>query len=202
MSLDCARARRLILDRELGRLEPERAIELERHLADCPACPQRIADEAWLTARLGAIGPGECPVVDVRARVLREIATRRPAPDQPPVGWAVGIAALVGAALLGWTVAAWPGLISGLGHAWTALGAVLAACSTAIAALAPIGAWILEVAQAMAQALGSLAPLARAAGPAILTLLVVGAGAAAATIALAVARDIARGSGRAIAEEF
>ena len=67
-----------------------------------------------------------------------------------------------------------------------------AATLALLAALAPIGAWILDLARAAARALGSLAPLVRASAPLCTTQLVGAATAAMATIALAVGRDLAR----------
>jgi hypothetical protein len=196
----CARARRSIVERGLGRLSAERSAELARHLAGCSACSDAAADEAQLTARLAALALGEPPAIDVRARVLREIATRKPAAELVPVGWAAAAAALAVTALLGWSVAAWPELRAGMSQACSMVEALVSASLTLVSALAPIGGWLLDLGHAAARALGSLAPLVRASVPVFTTLLVVGATAAMTTIALAVARDLARPRVRPVEE--
>jgi len=201
MSFACARARRAILARDVGALSPDRTVDLARHLATCPACATHADAEARLTERLAAVARGASPAIDVRARVLREIAACRPAPERAPLGWAAGIAALAALALVAWLEAAWPTMIEGLRQAGTALDALRVVGAAFLAALAPIAAWLVAGGETLAKVIGSLAPLVRAAVPIVTTLLVVAALATAATIAFAVGRDVVRAPRLAVPEE-
>ncbi|WP_067138858.1 anti-sigma factor family protein [Microtetraspora malaysiensis] len=55
----------------------ERAATL-RHVAACPACQRRLDDSAAMVDRLVALAPPHEPPVGFEARVLAEIAPRRP----------------------------------------------------------------------------------------------------------------------------
>ncbi len=190
MSSTCARMRRAIVVRDLGALSTERAEELKRHLAACPSCASHDEDEARLTLRLAAVASAAPPSIDVRARVLREIARRQPAADRPPLGWAAGIAALATLGLAAWFVLAWPTMLAGVSQTGSALEACGAVVSALAAALAPLVTRLVDAGETVAKVIASFAPLVRAAVPIVTTLLVVATLTAAATIAVAVGRDV------------
>jgi hypothetical protein len=201
MSLACARTRRAILDRELDRLASGPRADLARHLAICPACATLAEDEARLSAHLRGLGRTCAPPVDVRDRVLREIGARRPAETRSPLGWAVGLGLVGAASLAGWSIAAWPDLVSGLAQVGAVLEACLAVGRGILAAAMAVGLWILDLTHTAARALAALEPLARAAAPWVTTTLLALTALATATIAVAVARDLTRGSAIPVREE-
>jgi anti-sigma factor RsiW len=181
-----------ILEHGLGLLPPDRAEELARHLATCAGCRELVAEEAQLSARLSSLASVEPPTIDVRARVVDEIRTLAPGRELSPVGWGAAAALLALVSFLGWSVAAWPTIAAGVREARAATQALAVVTSAVLGSLAPLGVWLLDLAHTAARALGTLAPLARAAAPFVATLLVASALVALATIAYAVTRDLVR----------
>ncbi|AQU69538.1 anti-sigma factor domain-containing protein [Streptomyces niveus] len=64
----------------LHALEADERAEFERHLEVCPACAQEVAELAATTTRLG-LAVAVTPPAELKARVLRRIATER---QEPP----------------------------------------------------------------------------------------------------------------------
>ncbi|MBO1415805.1 anti-sigma factor domain-containing protein [Streptomyces sp. FH025] len=65
-------------------LEPAESAEFERHLADCPACTQEVAEFAATLARLGA-AEAAVPPEALKARVMAALPTvRQEAPRTAP----------------------------------------------------------------------------------------------------------------------
>ncbi|QHY94590.1 Anti-sigma-K factor RskA [Streptomyces sp. S4.7] len=64
----------------LHALEADERAEFERHLEACPACAQEVAELAATTTRLG-LAVAVAPPTELKARVLRRIATER---QEPP----------------------------------------------------------------------------------------------------------------------
>lgn len=107
--MNCHRARMAIVERELGLLTLGFERGLERHLESCAACRARAVREAALVGGLNELRELDGPVVEVRQRVLRQLA-ELPAIERGWVGrgqltWAAAGAAAAALGLIAWI---WP----------------------------------------------------------------------------------------------
>jgi len=149
----CRRARVAITERRLRQPSPGAQRELQAHLASCESCAADAFAEGLLAHELAVLREERLPRVDVRARVLREIAAlesleRREVPRRQ-----LGLAVAATAAALG--VVAWAaasGLPALLPHAvhetrWLVEG---------IAAVASAFARPLDAAMAVLRSLGGI----------------------------------------------
>jgi hypothetical protein len=149
-----------LVDRDLARERPGARRELERHLAGCPACRARAADESELTDALRALARAPAPAIDVTARVARSLrALPPPRRAELPPGRAAVAAGLVALAIVSLTAALAPApgviareaapLAESLGHALSALaeplrvvaGPLLRIAGNLLHAAAVLAAW-------------------------------------------------------------
>jgi len=110
--MNCRNARASINERDLGRLSSGKAVELETHLGQCPACSAVEQDDRWIVDQLASLR-GQIPYrVDVRRRVMIEIERLEPT-DRHEVsawqlGWATAVVGLGAVLLLALLWGSWP----------------------------------------------------------------------------------------------
>ncbi len=113
----CARARRLLLDRELGHVDPTLGAVLERHLETCPGCARESRLDMLVVADLALLRGEPTFELDVSDRVMtrvRELETVGRA--EVPVwqlGWSTAAAVLTAVALVGGLWVMLPDLLHG-----------------------------------------------------------------------------------------
>jgi hypothetical protein len=101
----CRRARAAITERRLRTPSPAAARELQLHLTSCRSCAADALAEEVLARELAVSWEDLAPPIDVRARVLREIAVLESVERREVPRRQLGLAVVATAAALG--VAAW-----------------------------------------------------------------------------------------------
>lgn len=167
--------------------------ELGRHLAACSACSSAWAAERRLSWQLSTLGTLAAPPCDVRDRVLRTItAATLPAPAEIRASAlaAAALAAALAAVVLGLSAGTlWPEFAAAVAAGGDAAGGVLRAAailgSTAISVLGTLAGAALAT-------LRGFSPIARVLAPVAAQLTAAAILVMAATIVIAVGRDLVR----------
>lgn len=197
----CRRARKLLIERDLGPLRAAMATALDDHLADCTDCSLRADVEATLTVELTLLRVDAPSSIDVAGRVVAQIEAVRPGDvaEVPtrPFGWATAAALACGLAL-SWAL--WE-LAPGLPEIARQIGSVLAATKPLLGATADSVVTVASaVGRLLANLLGAAAHVLRSVKPIGIAALLSAVGMMASTIALVVARDFRKPS--PIREEY
>lgn len=114
----CSVARRLILDRETGSLDPRQAGSLDEHLASCAACGAEARASLRMAGDLLRLRRDPATDLDVAARVMARIAVGGPVARQDvpqrQIGWVAAAVVAVALAVLVTAVAQAPVLLDGI----------------------------------------------------------------------------------------
>jgi len=110
--MNCRKAGAAIIERGPGRLSPDKTLELETHLRQCPACSSAEQADRWIVDDLASLR-GQIPyAVDVQRRVMIEIDRLGPMARHEvstwQLAWATAIVGLVGVALMALLWGSWP----------------------------------------------------------------------------------------------
>jgi len=107
-------------------LDAKTTLEIEQHLAGCPACARLFAEEQKLEARIMAGLNRGSRTASLWAQIEREVAnassasrSRPPAPVPQPDGWPAALGSLVAHLRAGWRASRWAW--TGLAVAWVVI---------------------------------------------------------------------------------
>ena len=191
MSMRCRRARKFLVERDLGLLSGPARAALDAHLADCVDCVARARSDAALTADLLSLRVDAPFGIDVRNRVVAGLPATRPAGfgelRTQPFGWAVA-GAIASAVALVWGLLemtpTFPALAQYVGSLFQSAKPLVASSLAMLATLATAAGRLL------ANLLGATAPVFRSLEPIATTAILASFVMMSCTIALVVARDL------------
>ena len=187
----CRRARRFLVERDLGLLSGRARAALDAHLTGCVDCVAHATADAALTADLLSLRVDTPFEIDVRDRVVADLPATLPTGlgelRTQPFGWAVA-GAIASAVALVWGL--WE-LTSTLPALAQYAGSLFQGAKPLVASsLATLATFATAVGQLLANLLGAAAPVFRSLQPVATTAILASFVMMSCTIALVVARDL------------